>query len=452
MVSMKISPRCRPLFLASAVSLFLAAPLGCSLFNGSSTGHNNSGGGGGSTVAPNFSNTVFIGDSLTAGFQNGSLLDKQQPNGWANLVATQAKFAITLPLIAPPGAPAVLELVSVGPPPVVQQSSGTTTGRDNANQQPTDLAVPGHKLNDLINAAPTAAPTSNEDIITDLVLGFPVGNNKSQMNEAIQLNPTTLFLWIGSDDALQADEAGTPSAMTPLTDFTTQYTQLIATLHTQTKATLIIGNIPDVTAIPYLTPADQVIADVAAQTGLSDAQVAPLLGIQTGDLVNPTGIQQAMADLQVIKQGGAPTPLTDSGFLSTTEIAQVQQTVDAYNTVIAQQAAAVGALVVDIHSLFQNLAAGITINNYKATNTFLGGLFSLDGEHPTNTGYALVANQFIDALNTSAKTSIPDVNVSAVASADPLFGPNIKPQGTASYIPFNAGLHADPSYHPRHRY
>ena len=63
--------------------------------------------------AGNFSNTVFLGDSLTAGFQSGSLLDTLQVHGWAPLVATQAKFNIVQPLIAYPGAPNVLQLVSL---------------------------------------------------------------------------------------------------------------------------------------------------------------------------------------------------------------------------------------------------------------------------------------------------------------------------------------------------
>src|SRR5580698_10784339 len=73
----------------------------------------------------NFSNTVFLGDSLTAGYQSGSLLDTQQVHGWAQLVAGQANFNITLPLIAPPGAPSVLQLISAGPPPVIITSPGT---------------------------------------------------------------------------------------------------------------------------------------------------------------------------------------------------------------------------------------------------------------------------------------------------------------------------------------
>src|ERR1700729_226681 len=62
----------------------------------------------------NFSNTIFLGDSLTAGFQSGSLLDTLQVNGWAPLVAKQASLTIVQPLIAYPGAPKVLQLVSLG--------------------------------------------------------------------------------------------------------------------------------------------------------------------------------------------------------------------------------------------------------------------------------------------------------------------------------------------------
>lgn len=430
------------LLTLTALAGLLASPLGCDLFS-SSKGSNNSGGGGPSG-GPSFSNSVLIGDSLSAGFQNGSLLDSQQPNGWASLVATQAGFNLTLPLIAPPGAPAVLQLVNPGPPPVVQQASGTTTGRDHPTVQPTDLAVPGHTLNDLINDAPAVVPTSDEEIITSLVLGFPLGNNKSQMNEAIQLNPTALFVWIGNDDALQADEAGTPSAMTSVASFTQEFQLLLSTLHAQTTATLLVANIPDVTVVPYLSPAASIIAQVAEETGLSQTTVATDLGLQDGDLVNATGLSEVQSAAAAIQQGQTPSPLTDAGFLDAAEITQVQSTVDQYNAAIAQEVSTVGAVLVDIHTLIENLQqGGATINNYKATTAFLGGLFSLDGLHPTNTGYALIANQVIDGMNASLKTAIPDVDVSAIAAADPLFGPNIKPTGAVVLIPLNAARQTD---------
>jgi lysophospholipase L1-like esterase len=359
------------------------------------------------------------------------------------LVAKQANFSLALPLIASPGVPAVLELVSLGPPPVIQQAFGISIGRSNPVTQPYDLAVPGHLLNDVINTAPVLIPTSDEELITNLVLGFPLGDTKSQMNEAIALNPTAIFVWAGNDDALQADESGSPSSMTPVATFAQEFTQLLSTLHSQTKATLIVANIPDVTAIPYLTPAATVIATVATETGLSQAQVAADLGLADGDLVNATGESEVETAISQIKQGKTPTPLTDSGFLSVAEIAQVETTIAAYNSAISAEVTAVGGILVDIHSYFQTLqSSGITINNYKATTGFLGGLFSLDGVHPTNTGYALLANQYIAALNSSAKTNIAEVNVSAVAAADPLFGLNVTP-GEAVGIPLIAARRTD---------
>src|ERR1700679_908496 len=123
--------------------------------------------------AGNFSNTVFLGDSLTAGYQSGSLLDTQQVHGWAPVVATQATFSIGQPLIAYPGAPNVLKLVSVGPPPVITTTPGTTTGRDNFATQVTDLAVPGALLNDVMNTVPLVNPAPGSQAqLNQLVLGF----------------------------------------------------------------------------------------------------------------------------------------------------------------------------------------------------------------------------------------------------------------------------------------
>jgi hypothetical protein len=308
-----------------AIALCFAAALGgvagCGLVN-SLTG---SGGGGTNSSTPSFATTVVIGDSLSAGFQNGSLLDSQQPNGWASLVATQANFTLNLPLILSPGAPAVLELESLGPPPVIQQKSGVTLGRDNPLTQPYDLAVPGHTLNDVINTAPVLVPTTDEEIITDFVLGIPLGDTQSQMNEAIALKPTAIFVWAGNEDALLADESGMPSSMTSVATFTQEYTQLLTTLHSQTKATIIVANIPDVTAIPYLTPAATIIASVATATGLSQAQAAADLGIASGDLVNATGQTEADTVITQIKQSQTPTQLTDSGFLNPSERHHHQQ-------------------------------------------------------------------------------------------------------------------------------
>jgi lysophospholipase L1-like esterase len=421
------------LLISAALAASVAAIIGCGSNSSQSPGS-----------TPGFATTVVIGDSLSAGFQNGSLLDSQQPHGWASLVAKQAGVQLVLPLIAPPGAPAVLQLVSLGPPPVTKQAPGISPGRDNPSQQPYDVAVPGHSLDDIINRVPVLVPSSDEDVITSAVLALPLGGNRSQMNLAIQLKPTALFIWAGSNDALVADIAGTPAVMTPASAFSQDFQQLITTLHTRTKATLIVANVPDVTLVPYLTPATVILAEISAASGLPQAVVSALLGIQPGDLVNATGLAQVESAVAALQHGQMPAPLTDADFLSAAEVAQVQSTVNQYNAAIAQQVSAAGGILVDIHAFFQNAAQnGVTISGFPASTAFLGGLFGLDGIHPTNTAYALIANQYIATINAALKTNIPPVDVSSIAASDPLFPPNIKASGSTVHISLEAARQID---------
>jgi lysophospholipase L1-like esterase len=280
-------------------------------------------------------------------------------------------------------------------------------------------------LNDILNTVPVASPMAGQEQITQLVLGFPglgLGQAYSQTTFAVKANPTTIFIWAGNNDALVADISGMPSSMTSVADFTTQYTSLITELTTKTKAHLVIANIPDVTLVPYLQPAATILAEYSAATGYPVSVLSGLFGISAGDLLNPEGL----AEVAAIVAGKQTTPVSDAGVLTAAEVATVQQRVTDFNTVIAAQAKAAGATVVDIHALFANLIAnGLPINGYTGSAAFLGGVFSLDGIHPTNTGYAVIANTFIDAMNSGFNAKIPDVNVATVAASDPLWPPNL---------------------------
>ena len=417
---MKMNPRSLPSALALAATLALAA---CSSSAPNPTTTRTAAQ---AANAGNFSTTYFLGDSLTAGYQSGSLIDTSQPNGWAPLVAAQAKFPITLPLIASPGAPNQLTLVHLAAPTLLSTIGmlpGTTIGRDNFTAQPTDVAVPGALLNDILNTLPLLVPTTGQQTLNQLVLGYPgfgYGVTRSQAQQAVAANATTIFLWAGNNDALVADFAGSPAAMTPLATFTTQYQQLITYLTANSNAHLVIANIPDVTSVAYLQPATTLLGFFSATTGAPVAVLSAALGIQPGDLVSLPGVQQVPA----ILGGTAKGPIAATNILHAADVATVQANVAAYNKVIAASAASAGATLVDINALFaKTTAAGVTVNGITGTTGFLGGVFSLDGIHPTNTGYAVIANAFIDAMNANIKLSIPDVNLIPIAAADPLFPP-----------------------------
>ena len=205
-------------------------------------------------------------------------------------------------------------------------------------------------------------------------------------------------------------------------------------------ANLVVANVPDVTLIPYMTPATAVINYVASKTGQSASDTGTALGLADGDLVNPQGLDDVESELSSVQAGGSLKPLADGDVLTAAERLTVQDMIASYNQVIQQEVSAAGGTLVDMHAYFATLASGLMIDGQNATTAFLGGLFGLDGIHPTNTGYALLANQFIAATNTTFMLSTGRVDVNAVAKVDPYFGTNIMPTGSMMFIPHEAGL------------
>ena len=364
------------------------------------------------------SRLVVVGDSLSAGFQNGSLLDRQQVHGYAALLAAQAGVPLPLPLIAAPGIPSVLTLVDPGPPPALAREPGVSTGRLDPTAPVMNLAVPGATVADALHARPDCA----FDDLTDLILGLPEpclfgGLARSQVEWAAALGPTTILVWLGNNDALGAALAADATRLTPVASFEADYAEVLDRLAV-TGATLVMATIPDVSVIPFLTPAEA----VAVLVGAPLPTLGALLGLAPGDFVTP----DAFGLIGGILAGLVPGPLPDSVVLTAAEVATIREATDAYNAVIASHAAARGAVLVDIHGLLERARGrGIVTGGQRLTTAFLGGLFSLDGIHPTDTGYAVIANAFIHALDAQAGAGIPPLPVRDVQRADPLVLPGV---------------------------
>jgi phospholipase/lecithinase/hemolysin len=364
------------------------------------------------------SRLVVVGDSLSAGFQNYSLHELQQPKGYASVVAAQAKMQLSLPLIAAPGIPNVLELKHKGPPPVIVPAPGISTGRIQPMVQPFNLAVPGAKVKDALLARPEWPIAT----LTDLVLGLPgliEGDApRSQVERAERLKPETIILWIGSNDildfsALKASAAGITNPLA----FTLYHAGVVKRL-AATGAKLIVGNIPDVTMIAAFTPAEA----VAQQVGLPLAVIGPILGISPGTFVLTSELGRIPAILSNPKEG----PLNKDFVLDRQEVIKIRAATRAYNLAIAIQARLAGAAVADIHGLVASIhQQGYTVGSQHLTTAYFGGLFSLDGVHPTNTGYAIIANEFIKAMNQRFSTNIEYASVADVMATDPLVFPAV---------------------------
>lgn len=98
---------------------------------------------------------------------------------------------------------------------------------------------------------------------------------------------------------------------------------------------------------------------------------------------------------------GVAVPLADKWVLIPSEQAEIKTAIDAFNTTIEATATQAGLAFVDANALLNQLAnGGISSNNFTLNSSLVfGGAFSLDGVHPTARGYALIANEFMKAID-----------------------------------------------------
>lgn len=111
---------------------------------------------------------------------------------------------------------------------------------------------------------------------------------------------------------------------------------------------------------------------------------------------------------------GISYPLQNQHVVTKVEASTIKTAVDAYNTSIRTLADSYGLAFVDMNKkmLELNGQSGISFDGVRYTAKFVtGGTFSLDGVHLTGRGYAIVANEFIKAINMKYKSTLPQVDV-----------------------------------------
>src|SRR6185436_13812482 len=353
---------------------------------------------------PDFTRYVAIGDSLTAGFQSGSLVVTGQRNSYPFLIYRQATGQSTgfeQPLVSEPGIPGQLELRSLVPL-VIAPRPGQGSPTNLTLPRPyNNLGVPGARLRDTL--------VTFTGGLHDLVLRPSGFGNTTALQQAIFLNPTFVTIWIGNNDALAAATSGRVIegvTLTPAAQFDTDFRALVAAVATQTSARMAIATIPDVTVIPFVNTVPTFITNPA--TGERLALLGPDGRLTPDDRV-------LLPASSVIGQGGVgiTVPLPDNLVLSASELSTISSRIQAYNNTIRAVANERNAALVDTNAFLTQAAQGhVGVGGIVFTPAFLtGGVFSLDGVHPTPAGYAFVANQFIEAINARFGGRIPMVNL-----------------------------------------
>jgi lysophospholipase L1-like esterase len=462
----------------------------------------------------NFTSYVAIGNSLTAGYADGTLYRSGQISSYPNMLAEMFAFAgggeFKQPLLPGdagwPSLKYVLGVSSTGSLAPTTYSGTMDTAGSGTNVYAAgpynNVGIPGIRCIDYImpgyaTANPYAARLVNSPMQSVLAMATS--------------KPATFYtVWLGANDVLgYATGGGVGTVNTGITYPTATnnissttlfgfcYDSVVNNLaRTGAKGALI--NIPDVTSIPYFTtvpynPLNAADPNFGPQVATLNAQFAQLNQVFTAlgkperkIIFNTTGLspvlikdknltdlsaqmttvltaaglstaqatlygqlygqcrQATAADLMVLPSSsviakpnataiaagvpqqlainGVTYPLEDRFVLTgdfkdgtsnvSGEITLAKTATASFNAIIAAKAQAKGWALVDMNKFFASLQAGMKFNGVTFGVTFVsGGLFSLDGVHGTQRGYAVVANEIIRAINLHYGSTIPVVDV-----------------------------------------
>jgi hypothetical protein len=407
-----------------------------------------------------FSTYVAVGTSLSSGYQSGGLVDRHQIHSFPSLFARQIGKTVSLsgglgmftqPTINLDGIPPLLTIKRYSAPVLIDTTEQVRGAATNFTQATAyhNLGIPGSILLDLLfpthyQAPPTAPVFRTNYVYFDHVLR----GQGTVLAQALSLAPTLISLEYGANEVLgpTAQLGIAPSAATGA-GYAQLMTGALNTIHGTLPGTRVaVFNVPDVTSIPFFTtfPA----ATVSATTGLP----LPLVGVNgpllTGDLVllsagpliaTGTGIPTGGVNFVYPAAGSNGQPLPENKILRVAEVADTRTEIAKMNAVVDSVATRPFVTRVDMAGFLGGISAnGIRVGANVYTSAFIrGGLFSLDGVHPNDLGYALMANLLIDAVNTRFGSSIPRVNVAEFASPN---ASRARPTGESPYPASLAGL------------
>ena len=310
-----------------------------------------------------------------------------------------------------------------------------------------------------------------------------LGSGKAtELSAAVSLHPKLVTVWLGANDLLDFIFSGEAS---PITDTPSQFQADETSIVTELQAAgakVALADLPTVLEspqffqggipanpvaqcplqnylfcallnfIPQIAPAlppAQVQADAAGVT----AGIQSTYGIDTGGYLTETGFISAFTQIgAAIAANPAAVPPTpglnnatcnpptttavlpgtgftaECDFVNDTLASDTSKLNAAYNQITdAIGGSGSGIALVPINALFGQLYTGtapgqFTINPKCCTLAFGGGLLSWDGLHPSNTGYAFVANAFITTANALTGGSTPvltTTQIQGIFATDP---------------------------------
>jgi hypothetical protein len=391
---------------------------------------------------------VALGNSLTAGYADGSLYRKSQMNSYPSILAEQFKKAGGGNFVQPlmngeygilPGKLKLgyktdcLQVTSLSPVPDMGELDAIAPLGYTVN----NLGVPGAKSFHLL--APGYGDFAGIGVYANPYYArFASSSAASVLGDALALQPTFFSLWIGNNDVLgYATSGGMGDTITGQQTYAYVMNTLLTNL-TSGGAKGALANIPDVTSVPFFTtipPKGYVVtqeqADILNQYlgsfGMHYEAGANYFIIT--DPTSPLGFRQMVNgelllltlpqdSLKCAYWGGfnpilqIPVPIPGHFVLTINEIDQILTAIDGYNATLRALADQFDLALIDMHTEMNELKYGITVDGITLTDDFVtGNSFSLDGIHLTAMGNAYIANLFILGINSKYGSNLPTVSL-----------------------------------------
>ena len=383
---------------------------------------------------PIFQRYVALGNSITAGYQSGGINDSTQKQSYARLLAGQMHTSYVYPALVDPGcAPPINNFQTQ-----TRVGNGSTSTTCNLRDPSTTLraqnnvAVPGATSFD-----PTATSTGASNVLTQLFLG-----GKTQVQRALDADPTFVTVWIGNNDVLDAAAKGvtvyqnakdasstairsalSTQGITDTITFVANYKKMIDQL-TAAEPNLkgVLIGVVNVTQIPFIFSIDSLIGEPATKAYF-DAAVGHTTTI-TPDCAG-SGALVTLGMIQFLKanptaplactKGAVPTApaVGDFFILDVADQALFNKVITRYNGYIKAKADSIGFAYLDPNPLLGSLKGvpgGIPLVPVLSSPTAtFGPYISLDGIHPSATAHAAIANALVAVINAKYQTSLAPI-------------------------------------------
>ncbi len=383
---------------------------------------------------------VALGNSLTAGYMDAGLIASGQANSYPALIAQQIGLSsaeFVQPTVLPPGIGSsaaaagnvagvlyfdagAMSIDVLGETPLAQVQSLLPAVLYPVPYN--NLGIPGATALDMTQALDSTTSQKPGNSFFDFILRNPNFGNTNVLTQAVGKEPTLVTLWIGNNDILGGIFTGAPEVgvnITPPAAFQSLLDGVVGSIYDGVAARngveplVMVATIPDI-VLPYL------VAPTTFQALLQSPSPIPTV---------EEGVAYFLFDALSYMKGGGALPVPAQYTLTAAEYSVVSTAIDGFNTAINTVADARGAVVVDVNVMLNSLATG-GIPGLSAQHFLVNQAtaFSLDGLHFNNVGYGLVANVFIEKLNTvlgsALSEPIPLVDVTAL-SWDPTYGQGV---------------------------